>query len=90
MLERKGSLIYRNVIIYLYLYIYKIEKEIQKGNLANEKVLVKIKDILSLMDDNEKRPHNSKNKEKLMQLIYEVYLKYSVQFLIILLASGAR
>ena len=65
----------------------KIEKEIEKGNSAHEKGLSQINEILYLMDDCDK---STKNKDKLMQLIYEVYFKENTKFLNVLLASRAR
>lgn len=40
--------------------------------MTHEKGLQQIKEILTLMDENENNKGNNKNKEKLMQLIYEV------------------
>ena len=65
----------------------KIEKEIEKGNSAHEKGLSQINEILYLMDDCDK---STKNKDKLMQLIYEVYFKENTKFLNVLLDSRAR
>lgn len=72
-------------------FIFKIEKEITTGNFNHEKGLEKITEILRLMDHNEKDPSKPKNKDKLMELIYEVLKKAKCKIcLIILLASGTR
>lgn len=52
------------------LSIFKIEKEITNGNKTNEKALAKISEIIRLMDQGEK--DDSKNKDRMMELIYEV------------------
>ena len=63
--------------------------EISSGNLSHQKGLVVVKEILGLMDENEKGPNKSKNKDKLMELIYEV--TQNVKFVILsLLASRTR
>ena len=58
--------------------IFKIEKELMSGNFAHEKGLEKITEILRLMDKNENDHSKPKNKDKLMELIYEVLKKINI------------
>jgi hypothetical protein len=62
----QSNIIYCNIL----LSIFKIEKEITNGNKTNEKALAKISEIIRLMDQGEK--DDSKNKDRMMELIYEV------------------
>jgi hypothetical protein len=62
----QSNIIYCNIL----LSIFKIEKEITNGNKTNEKALAKISEIIRLMDQGEKA--DSKNKDRMMELIYEV------------------
>jgi hypothetical protein len=62
----QSNIIYCNIL----LSIFKIEKEITNGNKTNEKALAKISEIIRLMDQGEK--DDGKNKDRMMELIYEV------------------
>lgn len=53
------------------------------GNTTHEKGFEKITEILSLMDQNDKEPSKPKNKEKLMELIYEVQKEFKFKFYLI-------